>query len=222
MEYSVNTMRLIKEDILNIDRYLIKKGIKYMDVRYELIDHLVSKYEAEENYPDLESFLRKRVAWCRKVAEKKAKSMYLGYQKALLKRVLTFFKMPIFYLMLLGWLSFLFYIEEQYGIQTLVNVGSYLLVGIIIFQFADFFLVRFHSAKDSKMLSVTTLFNIYSLPHFFLYFLGILGNQFEAYAYFGPIYFSIGILVNVAALMEVYFKRKRALKDYDFLKTYFV
>ncbi len=50
-------MRLTRQDIKNIDIWLKRKGIKYVDVRFELIDHLTSEYEEFDNYPDLGSFL---------------------------------------------------------------------------------------------------------------------------------------------------------------------
>jgi len=214
-------MRLTKEDISNIDRYLIKKGIKYIDVRYELIDHLVSEYESMKNYPDLESFLRKRTAWCRQVSEKKAKSFHWVYQKALLKRILSFFKTPVFYGVLLIWVSLLFFIKETFGTSFLNWTVLYLFVAVIIVQLIEFVYWRFRTNSASKMLSAATLFNIYSLPNLFIYPIGFFENQLEISAGLGVTYFSIGILVNVAAFLEVSYKRKKALKQCDFLETYF-
>ena len=64
-------MKLVKRDILNIDECLKLNNIKYIDVRYELIDHLVSEYEAMEIYQHLDSFLSERMAWCKEIARKK-------------------------------------------------------------------------------------------------------------------------------------------------------
>ncbi len=38
-------MKLIKEEIQFIEEYLIKNGVKYWDVRLELLDHIVSAVE---------------------------------------------------------------------------------------------------------------------------------------------------------------------------------
>lgn len=54
-------MKLTKENILNINAYLIKKDIKFVDVRFELIDHLVSEYKSLDNCPDLDSFYVKEL-----------------------------------------------------------------------------------------------------------------------------------------------------------------
>ena len=214
-------MKLTKEDILNIDRYLIKKGIKYIDVRYELIDHLVSEYESMENYPDLESFLRRRTVWCRKVAEKKVKSVDLGNQKSLLRRILSLLRNPVYYGILLVWIFLIFSIYSEYGTTILNKTMLYLLIGVIAIQIIDCLYWRSNSKKENKILSTATIFNIYSLPNVFIYIVVLLESQFEAYPVFSIAYFSIGIFINVTALFEVYRKRAKALKEYDFLKAYF-
>lgn len=212
-------MRLTKEDILNIDRYLIKKGIKYIDVRYELIDHLVSEYESIENYPDLESFLRKRTTWCRKISKEKEKAVHWGGQKALLKRILSFFRSPTFYGVLLLWFLLLFFMNAEFGASILNKTLFYILLTVMVFQIVDFAYRRFQSPKKSRMLSATTLFNIYSLPSIFLYIVFLFETELKTNAGFSAAYFSVGILVNIAALLEVYFRRKKAFQEYDFLKS---
>lgn len=42
-------MKLNKEEILFIENYLIEQGVKYWDVRIELIDHLATKLEENPN-----------------------------------------------------------------------------------------------------------------------------------------------------------------------------
>ena len=74
-------MRLTRQDIKNIDIWLKRKGIKYVDVRFELIDHLTSEYEEFDNYPDLGSFLENRLTWCKKVTKQKQRSLGLGQFK---------------------------------------------------------------------------------------------------------------------------------------------
>ena len=43
-------MKLTREDIQFINHFLINRGIKYIDVRVELIDHLSSDFEENSNY----------------------------------------------------------------------------------------------------------------------------------------------------------------------------
>lgn len=220
MEYSVNRfMRLSKEDILNIDRYLIKKGIKYMDIRYELMDHLVSEYESIENYPDLESFLRKRTAWCRKISKEKEKAVHWGGQKALLKKILSFCRSPIFYGILLIWAISLFFLNAEFGTYVVSKSLLYSLIIVVAIQILDFGYQRYQFPKQGNLLSTVNLFSIYSLPNIFLYMVFSFESELKTNVVFSVVYFSIGILVNIAALLEVRSRRKRGLKEHDFLKS---
>ncbi len=215
-------MKLTKQDILNIDKYLRQKGIKYMDVRYELMDHLVSEYESIENYPDLESFLRKRIAWCRKVSEEKSKSIHWGYQKALQKRIVNFLKEPVFYGCFFLWGIMLFTIDiffEDAGIKFF-GVG---VIGIcLVTQIIAFFRGNYFGLKlEKKVLSYKYLFNIYSLPMLFLQFPNFFNLlEFEK-KWFWVICNSIAFILIIAANIEVALKRKKVLTEYTFLKTYF-
>mgnify|MGYP000536196694 CR=1 FL=1 len=216
-------MRLVKQDIQNIDAYLQEKGIKYIDIRYELIDHLVSEYEAMENYPDLESFLLKRVAWCRKIAEEKRKSIHWGYQKALRTRVFSFFKEPFFYACIFLWIGLLFLIFRIVDIKQF----KYLLLGALFFcvaiQLLFFFPKQFYKRGGKKnLLSFNYLFNIYAIPHLFLHFLSIINlfGSVRSNKWFWIFYVSISVIVNIAAIIEVQNKRKSVLEQYDFLKIY--
>ena len=215
-------MRLIKEDIQNIDAYLKKKGIKYMDVRYELIDHLVSEYESMENYPDLKSFLIKRVAWCRKIAEKKRKSIHWGYQKALRKRVFSFFKEPLFYAYLFLWFIILFTIDQIGDAQQFKSflVGSLFLC--VLIQLLLYSTQLYKRGNKKHVLSFNYLFNIYALPHLFLHSLSIINlfGSVSANKWIWILYITTGLIVNIAAIIEVKNKRKNVLQEYEFLKAY--
>lgn len=216
-------MRLVKEDILNIDRYLKDKGIKFLDVRYELIDHLVSEYEATENYPDLESFLIKRVAWCKKVAEEKRKSIHWGYQKALRNRVFSFFKEPFFYACIFLWISALFIADQMLGVKQFKGLLLGALILCIAIQLLFFFPNQFYKRGGKKnLLSFNYLFNIYALPHLFLHCLSIINlfGSIQANKWIWILYVTISLIVNIAAIIEVKNKRKSVLKEYDFLKVY--
>ncbi len=210
-------MRLVKEDILNIDKYLKNKGIKYMDVRYELIDHLVSEYEQLENYPDLESFLQKRVAWCRQIAEEKEKSIHKGYQKALWQRIFSFIKEPLFYACLLLWSILLYTANFFFSTKEFVIFLFLPLLLCVIVQLINLF---YKQLGKKNILSYKYLFNIYSLPHLFLYLHSMI-NEFKPAVWFWVFYATLGFVVNIAALLEVFAKRKKVLEEYEFLKIYF-
>jgi hypothetical protein len=42
-------MKLSKDQIITIDDYLKENGVKYWDIRLELIDHLASKLEKQDH-----------------------------------------------------------------------------------------------------------------------------------------------------------------------------
>lgn len=214
-------MKLTKEDILNIDTYLKEKGIKFTDVRFELIDHLVSEYESIENYPDLESFLRKRTAWCRNVAEKKAKSVHWGYQKDLWKRIVKFLKLPWFYLLLLVLGFAVQQIISLTDANTFQKILVYPFIGIVLIQFFYFFISQYKTKQKLKLLSSQYLFNIFSLPHLFLSFLGLVTTWLQDYPFAFALYIGLGLLLNIAAFIETIYKRMAIAKEYFFLKTYF-
>ncbi len=214
-------MKLVKEDILNIDKYLKNKGIKYMDVRYELIDHLVSEYEQLENYPDLESFLQKRVAWCRQIAKEKAKSTHKGYQKALWQRIFSFIKEPLFYACLLLWSILLYTANFLFAIKEFRFFLFWSLILCVVAQYSIFCYKQFYKpGKKKNVLSFNTLFGIYSLPNLFLHFHYFV-IELKLGEWFLVFYTTIGLVVNIAALLEVSAKRKKVLEEYEFLKIYF-
>ncbi|WP_298474988.1 hypothetical protein [uncultured Maribacter sp.] len=214
-------MRLVKEDILNIDRYLKDKGIKFLDVRYELIDHLVSEYEAMENYPDLESFLIKRVPWCKKVAEEKRKSIHWGYQKAFWTRLFSFLKKPMTCFFLIFWAVSLHILGSLLSPKVFNVVIISIFYCVPICQIGLFFYQRQLDGIKKKVLSYDTLFNIYSFPHLYMYFLPLIGDYMKSEPYWLAGYCTIGILLNATALIEVVNRRKLILKEYKFLKLFF-
>lgn len=215
-------MKLTKQDILNIDAYLKKKDIKFTDIRFELIDHLVSEYESMENYPDLESFLRKRTVWCRSVAEKKAKSVHWGYQKDLWKRLWELLKSPWFCLPLLILGFIIVQMESFVDANLFQKILTYPFIGIIIIQFFYFFVSQYRAKQKLKLLSSQYLLNIFSLPHIFLSFLGLVITWLKDHPYAFAIYIGISLLLNIAALSVVVQKRKIIAKEYHFLKAYFL
>ena len=210
-------MKLTKEDILNINAYLIKKDIKFVDVRFELIDHLVSEYKSLDNCPDLDSFLRKRITWCKQVSEAKAKTMHWGYQKDLWKRVLVFMKSPYFYLITFV-LAFVYL--QLYTILSLELFEKAVLFpffSVIVFQFIFFLYNHYRYRLKIKLLSANYLFNIFSLPHLLLYMFAPFKEFFLEYPQLFLGYIGFALLLNIAALVEVTSKQKKIKKEYKFL-----
>ncbi|MCL5247351.1 hypothetical protein M4I21_16125 [Cellulophaga sp. 20_2_10] len=211
-------MKLTKEDILNINDYLKKKDIKFVDVRFELIDHLVSEYESLDNYPDLDSFLRKRISWCKQVSEAKAKTMHWGYQKDLWKRVLVFMKSPYFYLITFVIAFVYFQLYTILSLELFEKAVLFPFFGVIIFQFTFFLYNHYKNRLKLKLLSANYLFNIFSLPHLLLYIFSPFKDFFLEYPPLFLGYIGFALVLNIAALVEVTFKQKKIKREYKFLK----
>ncbi|MGB5499852.1 MAG: hypothetical protein WBM77_13065, partial [Maribacter sp.] len=89
-------MKLTQENIKFIDNWLQFSGVNYLDVRYELVDHLVNEYENSSNDENLEDFVRDRLSWIRKIAKKRESTIHWGIQKGLWRRFIsTFFDLKV-------------------------------------------------------------------------------------------------------------------------------
>jgi len=88
-------MKLSKDQIITIDDYLKENGVKYWDIRLELIDHFASKLE-KLDYVDLSKnlFIREfgTYASLEYIQEEKRKSINKKYRKLFFQEVLNFFK----------------------------------------------------------------------------------------------------------------------------------
>ncbi|WP_047417813.1 hypothetical protein [Cellulophaga sp. Hel_I_12] len=214
-------MKLVKQDIQNIDRWLEKKGIKYLDVRYELMDHLINEYESLDNYPDLNSFLKERLPWCKKVVKEKQKAIHWSYQKEVWKQFLNLFLniktlVLILFAILFYYVLYLFF-EEELTYKGIL-IGS--LFTISVFQFYKMISFGISLKKRKQLLSSIHLMQVFSFPNLFVYCVGVL--QLDAFdnLYFFNAYIGIAMVSNVAALMAFEKIRKGILKDYQFLKVY--
>ncbi|MEP0211998.1 MAG: hypothetical protein ABJD66_02200 [Cellulophaga sp.] len=215
-------MKLTKEDILNINTYLEKKDIKFADVRFELIDHLVSEYESLDNCPDLNSFLVKRISWCKQVSEAKAKTMHWRYQKDLWKRVLVFVKSPCFYLITFVIAFVYFQLYTILSLKLFEKAVLFPFFGVIIFQFIFFLCNHCKNRLKIKLLSSNYLFNIFSLPHLLLYMFTPFKDFFLEYPPLFLGYIGFALVLNIAALVEVTFKQKKIKREYKFLNDVLV
>ncbi len=215
-------MKLVKEDIKNIDTYLRHNGIKYMDVRYELIDHLATEYEGMDNYPDLRSFLNKRLGWCKKVAEKKATSIHWIYQRGLWKRLLRFFTKPVFHLLVFITLLGLLELTTKLDFK---HIYKYLIITLSIpYIVYIYYMIKFEyfTNKDKQLVSMVYLNNIYSLPIVFISLFGVLKDFLTDNWYIFLVYWFFTLLLSIAAALEIGSRQKQVLKEYKFLKTYLV
>ncbi len=95
-------MELTKEQLLQIDNYIFVCGIKYYDVRAEIVDHFANILEEKlEENPDL--YFKKEIENIHrnfsdrgfsKLLKEKTSSVTKKFYKESLKHLITFFKLP--------------------------------------------------------------------------------------------------------------------------------
>ena len=137
-------MELTKEQLLQIDNYIFSCGIKFYDVRAEIVDHFANILEEKlDENPNL-NFKREIENIHRNFSDKgfnqlleqKTKAVQTQFYKQSLKHLLTFFKSPkiivsiaLFYLLFL--LMNLFENKETF-FDLLVGLGFVLVSSIMV------------------------------------------------------------------------------------------
>lgn len=171
-------MKLTKDEITYIDNYLIKSGVKYSDVRLELLDHIINAVEdlmKQEGYSFNEALLEVHRGFGNQLIEKSippkdflVKGLYQSNNgfKRLMKekqiqgqkklsrqiRALTFesFKSPAIYVefIILGLFTWMLYLQSM-------KAATFILFGVMIIPFL---ITGFLTLKE-KMIRKSLLVN---------------------------------------------------------------
>ena len=137
-------MELTKEQLLHIDNYIFSCGIKYYDVRAEIVDHFANILEQKlDETPNL-NFKREIINIHKnfsdrgfyKLLEQKTKSVKKQFYKKSFHLFISFFKLPkiiitIFLFFILSQLMALFENKEIF-FNILVGIGFVLVTSIFI------------------------------------------------------------------------------------------
>ena len=89
-------VELSQEDIKKIDEFLMRHKVKFIDVRLELIDHLASKYELENQNEKLHAFLMRNRDFIKTFIKERQSKIHWAYQKQIIKQAALFFYKPKF------------------------------------------------------------------------------------------------------------------------------
>ncbi|HSD14523.1 MAG TPA: hypothetical protein VLB74_07735 [Flavobacterium sp.] len=183
-------MKLEKEDILFIDQYLKKEGIEYLDIRYEMVDHVASAVEEklEEQKSGFQYAFRAYMASHKKeIMANNRKFLQLAGNKALSIFLKNFIKPP--FVLLTGLFFLLFYslvavfpdfdhkdaFQISYFMPTIVLAGTYLYKQFLRkekfsvadrflgFYFPITYLPNFVFRIQDKIMSPNLLFIYYSI-----------------------------------------------------------
>lgn len=209
---------LTKEDVGNIDKWLKRKGFKYIDVRYELLDHLVSEYEQIDNYPDLESFLKQRLRWCKKVEKEKQKTVNFGTTKALFKKLISLFTNLRSLVLLISIGLLFYYLGQSISTKIFKNILLSIYMCTIAYQLYLMMFSGFGNKLKKEALSVSYLINIFSLPQLPMYFTGMFPDTLLQNSNFCFAYLGFGILLSISAILFFYERRKVLLNEFEVLK----
>lgn len=161
-------MKLSKEQITKIDTYLEENGVKYWDVRLEMIDHLASKLEKQKGIVLSKNLLIKEFGSSislEKTIEIKRKSINKKYRKLFSQEVLIFFKSTknILMFFVFSFLYFQIFKELNTKVFLKLSVTIALIPPIISALFQFYIWIK----KNKSIYLATALF--YFMFSFLLY-----------------------------------------------------
>ena len=165
-------MKLTKDDIQFIDRYLEYSDVIHIDIRMEMLDHVASTIEAEIEAGDTRSFYY----ICKDyMINNKAKLLHNNKQflKSTDKKLtLHLFKQliaPQGVLVFLGTFTLLYILGKTFNIDTLLSwIIAFPVIGFIIFALGYFLSLKFLKLKRfSAVERISFVFNtLFYLFHF--------------------------------------------------------
>ncbi|MEN8885434.1 MAG: hypothetical protein ABF246_03515 [Winogradskyella sp.] len=206
--------KLTKENIQFIDSYLKKKGVKYLDVRVELIDHLSTAFEENSNYGLLIDFLNTKEVFISEFQKKRHTKIHWSYQKLLW---LEFFKG--FYtakgLLQTGAVFLILFMGLQY--YEIKTVAGACLVTTGSINLAAMF-THFKQRKAiNKIQSSVLVFAILALPVLPLYFYSQINSFIESHLVIFIAFWMLVLSLNLAGATLVYRLKNKIIKHYNTL-----
>ena len=201
-------MKLSQKQINQIDNYLIKLKVKYVDVRLELIDHLASDFEASNKDQQLEGYLKSKIDFIQDFEKKRQKTIHWSYQREMRRRLAMFFYKP-------NYLPFtIVFGFAVYWIQQLQPNKAFTLILIVSLSIIHFWalITGFSHYKTFKKLQMAQpLYSIMALPSLFLYTVGAAKPWLENQYFFIAFWF-FAVLFNMAGAIELRNKKNKILE----------
>jgi hypothetical protein len=177
-------MKLTKEQIQYIDNRLKKEGIKYWDIRIEMVDHVVSDLEKNAKTSDFKIKLEgtlKRMGWSGNLSHINREGWQNAnrhYRKMYHKGFVHFFKKFKNVSILATSLLVFYVVSEMISFKAFKNLSFTLFLAPIVFVFIEFVRAAFKKYGRSVNLD-------YSFKYFLISFLilqnfpGLLIDQTE-------------------------------------------
>ncbi len=205
-------MKLTKDQIEEIDKYLQYLGVKFIDVRIELIDHLATEFENESEYVLIGDFLRTKGNFVKKFQREWDKTRHWSHQNALIRRILRYFYEPKQWFIpvcvgLLIWLHFKIFPDLYIEISFFAT--------LIIPQCLHFYIYYKPEGIHKKILSTKYILSIMALPSIFMYLMGIMAPILKENPEIFYIYWFFALVFNIAGLQEVVALKRKIVRTYS-------
>ena len=165
-------MKLTKEQIQYIDNRLKKEGIKYWDIRIEMVAHVVSDLEKNAKTSDFKIELEgtlKRICGSRNLSHMHRKSWQNAnrhYRKIAHKGFIDFFKNYLNLFVLGGFLLGVYFLSEVLMHKTFLKVSHSIFLSPIVLHFYVFF--KTLRKKHRKSVHIDYAFTYLILSFFLL------------------------------------------------------
>ncbi|WP_405610225.1 hypothetical protein [Polaribacter sp. Asnod1-A03] len=218
-------MELSKEQLLQIDNYIFSCGIKYYDVKAEIVDHFANILEEKLEANPYLDFKREienihknfSDSGFSKLLKEKTKSVHKKFYKQSLKHLITFFKLPrilisagLFYTLFL-WMN-LFEDKKDFFFWV---YSSLLFVTVLIF---------YQNWKTSRQNKKTFLIlnktnNFLQIINFSSILFNSITNFRSEESFLNPIYNNIQLAIFVLLLLfywsgeYVFYQNKKLVKE---------
>lgn len=186
-------MKITKEQIDYIDAYLVKKGVTYLDVKLEIIDHIASEIEEKIELENLlfdDAFNLVIKKWQYQFVQRS--SFWVGaiysFPKAVLDKIVTRAKLTTIYslVFIVLWLTLYGYFETQLN-KILAPFSQAIEISSIAVTLSVLSIIIYINIK-SKPTSFRFLVNQSSPILMFVFFILMLDNQVVQLQFF---YFAI-------------------------------
>ncbi|APG65960.1 hypothetical protein LPB136_11560 [Tenacibaculum todarodis] len=177
-------MELTKDQVLQIDNYISACGIKYYDVKMEIVDHFASileyRLEKEPNLYFKNAIVEEHKKFSdngfKKLLETKTKSTHKRFIKQTFLNFKTFFKLPKVIISIA-----LFFVLLQ--IMDVVENKEYFFLGLnffaLILTFSLAFIGMKRSKKERTFLTLNMTMRFVTFFHSFVIILQLFNNRGE-------------------------------------------
>ncbi|WP_064966807.1 hypothetical protein [Tenacibaculum ovolyticum] len=208
-------MELTKEQIQRVEKYLDKKGVKFIDFRIEIFDHIISQIEqklAIDNADFKTVFYQVTNEWNKQLDE--TSSWFFGFiypaPKVVINRAKKIFKKYLFLAYLQMIVTYLVVFNSKLELN---KTFSYLIffVLIILLLISIFYTFKIWKSKQKTVYSF--IIKTQSLNFLFFPFM-IIGTSFEDFINIGY----LGYLIIITYYSRLFYRKHQQEKErYSFL-----